>query len=462
MLRAAAVQISMELWGAIICLIFSSLILFVEGKASRQGRLLLAILMQIFFLLSNDTIAWAYRGKAGLTAYYAVRISNYLVFVLNYVIGFTILLYLEELLKQCGEALRSWMKRATGIVCLLGIAIVTISQFTGYLYTFNAQNLYSRADGYLTICIVAGAMQILIAACIFSFRRVLRPIQYVPLLLVFVLTFLAYIMQTLWYGASLVNLAMTVGVIIMFFAYEKEQVLCSAEQETLLLEKNLQLVQQGAELARKDAQMAKINAQLTEKRTQIMLSQIQPHFLYNTLSAISFLCIKDPMKARDVTDNFADYLRTNLDSLRNDHLVSFTQELEHTRVYLTIEQVRFGEDLSIEYDIQYSDFLLPSLSVQPLVENAVRHGICGKEEGGKVTIRSRKSDGKILITVSDDGVGFDTSVTPCDGLLHIGLENVTQRLKTLCDGELIVDSAPGYGTVVTIVLPEKQDEETFE
>ena len=269
-------------------------------------------------------------------------------------------------------------------------------------------------------------------------------------------------MQTLWYGASLVNLAMTVGVIIMFFAYEKERVLCSAEQETLLLEKNLQLVQQGAELARKDAQMAKINAQLTEKRTQIMLSQIQPHFLYNTLSAISFLCIKDPMKARDVTDNFADYLRTNLDSLRNDHLVSFTQELEHTRVYLTIEQVRFGEDLSIEYDIQYSDFLLPSLSVQPLVENAVRHGICGKEEGGKVTIRSRKSDGKILITVSDDGVGFDTSVTPCDGLLHIGLENVTQRLKTLCDGELIVDSAPGYGTVVTIVLPEKQDEETFE
>ena len=89
MLRAAAVQISMELWGAIICLIFSSLIFFVEGKVSRQGRLLLAILMQIFFLLSNDTIAWAYRGKAGLTAYYAVRISNYLVFVLNYLIGFT-------------------------------------------------------------------------------------------------------------------------------------------------------------------------------------------------------------------------------------------------------------------------------------------------------------------------------------------------------------------------------------
>ena len=94
--------------------------------------------------------------------------------------------------------------------------------------------------------------------------------------------------------------------------------------------------------------------------------------------------------------------------------------------------------------------------------SAARDHLCGKEEGGKVTIRSRKSDGKILITVSDDGVGFDTSVTPCDGLLHIGLENVTQRLKTLCDGELIVDSAPGYGTVVTIVLPEKQDEETFE
>lgn len=457
MLRVTLVQISMELWGAIICLIFASFILFLEEKASRRGRLLLGLLMEFFLILLSDTIAWAYRGKSGDIAYWAVRISNYLVFVLNYFIGFTILLYLEELLKQHGVTLYPGMKRATGVVCLLGIFIVTVSQFTGYLYTFDAQNQYSRAGGYLTICIVAGIMQILIAVSVFSCRRVLSQVQHAPLQLMIVLVFLAYIIQTFVYGVSLVNLAMAIGVVIMFFSYEKERVLSSTETETLLLEKNLQLVQQGAELARKDAQMATINAQLAEKRTQIMLSQIQPHFLYNTLSAISYLCIKDPMKAKETTDNFADYLRTNLNSLRNDHLVTFDQELEHTKVYLSIEQLRFGEDLAIEYHIRYSDFLLPSLSVQPLVENAVRHGICGKEEGGKITIYSRKEGGRILISVTDDGVGFETGAVPQDGRSHVGLESVAQRLELLCGGELIVDSAPGYGTVVTIVLPENQD-----
>lgn len=457
MLRATLIQISMELWGAVFCLVIASLFLFLEPKATRREYFFLALLMEVFLILTSDAAAWYYRGKSGAVAYWAVRISNFLVFALNYCIGYTVLLYLEELLRNHGAALLPGIKYATRVVCLLGIFVVTVSQFTGYLYTFDAQNRYARAEGYLIICVIAGMMQLLLAVAIFSCRGTLSRVQYAPLQMIILLIFSAYFIQTLFYGLSLVNLSMAVGVGIMYFAYEKEWIQSSTEKETLLLEKNLQLVQQGAELAKKDAQMATINAQLTEKRTQIMLSQIQPHFLYNTLSAISYLCIKDPLKAKEVTDHFADFLRTNLSSLQNDHLVPFTQELEHTRVYLAIEQVRFGEDLTVEYDIQYSDFLIPSLSVQPLVENAVRHGICGKEDGGKVTIRSRKEGGKILITVSDDGVGFDTSAKPQDGRTHLGLSNVKQRLELLCNGEMIVDSAPGYGTVVTITLSEKQE-----
>lgn len=457
MLRATVVQISMELWGAIICLMFASFIFFLDRKASRRGYLLLGLMVEIGLVLLSDTLAWIYRGKAGDVAYWMVRISNYLVFVLNYFIGYTMLLYLEALLREREAVLLPGLKCAARVVCLLGFFVVTVSQFTGYLYTFNARNEYVRGGGYLTICIIAGIVQLLVAASVLSSRRVLGKVQYVPLLMVLVLTFLAYVIQTLCYGVSLVNLSMAVGVVVMFFGYENERGLSGVEREKLLLEKNLQLVQQGAQLAKKDAQMAKINVQLAEKRTQLMLSQIQPHFLYNTLAAISFLCIKDPGKAKELTDNFADYLRTNLHSLQNDHLVPFAQELEHTRVYLAIEQVRFGEDLSIAYDIQYSNFLIPPLTVQPVVENAVRHGICGKEEGGKVTICSRKDGERILITVTDDGVGFHTGVMPQDGKLHLGLENVKQRLEVLCGGALAVDSTPGYGTVVTITVPEKQE-----
>lgn len=459
MLREATIQISMELWGGILCLIFAAFIFFLEEEVSRRGKLLLAILLQVCILLFCDTAAWAYRGREGVAAYYVVRISNYLVFTLNYVIGFTTLEYLQELLAQKGETITWWMKLCVRIFCLLGISVVSISQFTDFLYFFREPNLYTRAEGYWLITVVAGMMQVSIVFCILCSKKKLPPVQYVPLLLIFGLIFLAYVVQSFSYGISFVNFAMTLGVLILFFAYEKERIRLSVEQEKLLLEHTLRVVQQEAELAKKDAQMATINAQLAEKRTQIMLSQIQPHFLYNTLSAISFLCIKDPMKAKETTDSFAAFLRTNLNSLGNDHLVSFDQELEHTKAYLSIEQTRFGEELRICYDIQCSDFLLPSLSLQPVVENAVRHGICAKEDGGTVTIGTRRMDGKIYITVTDDGVGFDTNAVLHDGKIHIGIKNVTQRLKLLCDGQLIVSSVQGQGTTVTIILPDKKGAE---
>lgn len=449
MLHNATIQISMELWGGILCLIFAAFLFFVEDEVSHQGKLLLAILLEVCVLLFSDTAAWAYRGQEGMTAYIVVRISNYLVFISNYVIGFTVLMYLEELLAQKGERIALWMRLTVWMICLLGIAVVSVSQFTGYLYFYREPNLYTRGEGYWLITVIAGLTQISIFLCVISARRKLPAVQYVPLLLIFGLVFLAYAIQSFVYGISLVNFAMTIGILILFFFYEKERILRSAEKEKLLLENTLRVVQQEAELTKKDAQLA-------EKRTQLMLSQIQPHFLYNTLSAISFLCIKDPMKAKETTDHFASFLRTNLNSLGGDHLVSFEQELEHTKAYLFIEKTRFGEELRIGYDIQCSDFLLPSLSLQPVVENAVRHGICVKEDGGTVTIATRRMDGKIYITVTDDGVGFDKNAVLHDGKNHIGVDNVTQRLRLLCDGQLNIDSTPGHGTTVTIVLPDKK------
>lgn len=244
----------------------------------------------------------------------------------------------------------------------------------------------------------------------------------------------------------------------MYFAHEKERVAINSELKTKLLENSLRIAQQEAELAHKDVEMATINTQLVEKQTQIMLSQIQPHFLYNVLSAVSALCLSDPMKAKKTVDNFALYLRANLNSLRNNHLVGFKQELQHTKAYLEIEKIRFGDDLNVVYDIQYDNFRLPSLTVQPMVENAVRHGICGREDGGTVTVSTKKIDGNVIIIVQDDGVGFDMNANLNDGQSHVGIENVTQRVRTMCGGSLNVDSTPGQGTTATIILPQKVDE----
>lgn len=199
--------------------------------------------------------------------------------------------------------------------------------------------------------------------------------------------------------------------------------------------------------------------ELYEAKVSLMVSQIQPHFLYNSLTSIAMMCTKDPKTARAATINFADYLRGNMNSLKQKAPVPFTQELEHLKKYLMLEQMRFGDLLHIEYDIQATDFVIPQLSVQPLVENAVKHGVGMKEDGGTVTIATREEDDCYKVIISDDGVGFDTSKPiEDDGRSHVGMENVRQRLKELCDADVIIESEIGKGTVATIRIPKKTEE----
>ncbi len=198
--------------------------------------------------------------------------------------------------------------------------------------------------------------------------------------------------------------------------------------------------------------------ELYEARVAIMVSQIQPHFLYNSLTSIAMLCTKDPKRARTATINFADYLRGNMNSLKERNPVPFKQELAHLKKYLMLEEMRFGDLLHIEYDIQCSDFLIPQLSVQPLVENAVKHGVGMKEDGGTVTISTRETDDSYLVEVRDDGVGFDPSVPKNDGRSHVGMENVRSRLKEMVNGRVEITSEPGKGTTAVIIIPKEETE----
>lgn len=194
--------------------------------------------------------------------------------------------------------------------------------------------------------------------------------------------------------------------------------------------------------------------ELEKSRTAVMRSQIQPHFLFNSLTAIAMLCEKDPKLAKETAITFADYYRGNLRAIDRTEPIHFQQELEHLKMYLFIQKQRFGEYLNVVFDIETTDFLIPALSIQPLVENAVKHGIGAKEEGGTVTIAVRELSDSFQITVSDDGVGFDPNAIDNRDRQHIGLENVRNRLLLMCDAILSVDSVLGKGTTITISLPK--------
>lgn len=192
--------------------------------------------------------------------------------------------------------------------------------------------------------------------------------------------------------------------------------------------------------------------ELEAQRTALMLSQINPHFIYNTLSTIAAMCDVAPSQAKHLTIDFAQYLRRNINTLNSESLIPFEQELEHVECYLKIEKARFREKLNVIYSIQCKDFSIPPLTLQPLVENAVKHGVTKKAAGGTVRICTREEDMDYVIEVIDDGVGFD----PETAEMHVGVQNVRTRIAALCRGDMTVKSTENVGTRVTIEIPKKK------
>ena len=224
-----------------------------------------------------------------------------------------------------------------------------------------------------------------------------------------------------------------------------------------LIPQNINAAAKAKELelqrSRLEAEKNMVEAQLKESRISIMLSQIQPHFIYNTLGTIERMCLKDPQKAFELVRNFSLYLRGNFSELDSVTPIRFAEEIKHVEYYVNIEKVRFP-DMNIEYDMKVTEFVLPALSVQPLVENAIKHGLMRLETGGTVKIRSYETSTYFCIEVTDDGIGFDANAQ-IDEKKHVGLRNIRERLKAMVNGELILESRPGIGTKAMIMIPKE-------
>ncbi|MGN0142057.1 MAG: sensor histidine kinase [Roseburia sp.] len=202
-----------------------------------------------------------------------------------------------------------------------------------------------------------------------------------------------------------------------------------------------------------------LEKELKENRITLAMSQIQPHFIYNSLNTIYHLCDKDIELAQQAISDFSDYLQRSLSAADRTTLISFEEELKHVKIYLKLEQLRFGKKLNVVYHIETAGFMLPALSVQPLVENAVKHGICRREGGGgTVIITARECADCFEVIISDDGVGFVPGTESKGQGTHVGIRNVRQRLDIMCHATLEVESEPGKGTTSTIRIP-KGDEE---
>lgn len=242
----------------------------------------------------------------------------------------------------------------------------------------------------------------------------------------------------LWKGglcSQCVFIVLFVIVIIMVLKFIPSNINVAAKAKELEMEKKV------------------LNAELAESRMSTMMSQIRPHFIYNTLGSIEQLCKLDPQKAGELVHNFAKYLRGNFGELDNHKPILMSQEMEHVHHYVSIENVRFP-DMTFTFEMNCEDFYIPALSVQPIVENAIKHGLMKLARGGVIRVVSYETETEYCILVEDNGVGFDTSVL-IDERKHLGLRNIRERLKVMVNGRLEIESAVGVGTKVLLTVPKE-------
>lgn len=312
-----------------------------------------------------------------------------------------------------------------GIVCAVYLILILTSPFTGAIFTIDAGGYYRDGTWKAFSFLLDPIVMVVVIILLLRYRKTLKVQGILYLVSISVLSIPTMLLWDVWYPEPEYMMA-TLYFVLVFILFHKEL--------------TTQLVKQEKEMA--------------ENKIATTISQIQPHFIFNSLSTIKFLVKKDPMEAVDAIDEFSDYLRGSMDSLTRTCVVPFSEELELVNHYLYLEKKRFGDKIRIKYDIQMDGFLVPALSVQPIVENAVKHGIRGQLKAGTIHIATREDSGNFIIQVTDDGAGFDPLARKEDGKSHVGIANVQKRLALMCEGTLEIESAPGEGCQVTIRIPK--------
>lgn len=416
------INVTMELISSMVVaiLLFSQV---VKKKKTRLDILFLIMLSVHLICTLSDAVNWAFDGKQGAVFRMLTVSGNFLSYAVSAFAYPPFLYYVMTTAKKVGRKLLY----AAGAISVLMVMLSVLNLFNGMFYTIDHNNVFrwGKWDGLFNIFVFVQLLLPLIQ--ILRSRKVLEREQTITFMAYEILPILAIFLSLIPIELTLVYPATMLSLLLLYVNVQQEQ--------------ENRLVRQEAELS--------------ENRMAIMISQIQPHFLFNALTAAANLCVKEPVEAQRAITDFAKYLRGNMQALTQRQPISFTDELRHIRYYLNLEQMRFGKKLNIVMEIGPIDFLVPALTVQPILENAIKHGVSSRENGGTVVLRTEETPDAWRIIVKDDGIGFNSAQVEGEGKEHIGIINVRSRLAAMVGGGLEIRSVEGVGTVAEFTLPKE-------
>lgn len=336
------------------------------------------------------------------------------------------------LMHCCGENIHdSRLFQSVLALWIVYLVMITSGLFTDAFYFVTPERLVLRGSWYPVMLVpVIGIMLLNLAGTIRRRRLIARKVWLRFFIALLPMTFTVFVQV-------FVDVFLLIGICYTFFALSMYSIILSDQ-----IERDM----------RNQREIARQQQEIANQRASIMVLQMRPHFIYNTMTSIYCLCSQDPEKAQQVVLDFTTYLRKNFTAVASDAPIPFTSELDHTRAYLAVEQAQHSKSLFVEYDTPHTSFRVPPLTLQPIVENAVKHGRDLYAGPLHVSIRTRKTDSGSEIVVMDDGRGFDPAD---DSEQHVALKNIRQRLELFCGGCLTITPNEGSGTVVTVTIPDR-------
>ena len=306
---------------------------------------------------------------------------------------------------------------------VLYFGLLTATLFTPAFYTVDDSGLYRRGPLYPLLLAPLVVIMLLNLWGLWRRREKIPKNSRTALLIYIVAPLVSMVIQMAYYGILATAVGSIVGTLAIFInmiTYQVDGYIAQAKENT-----------------RKDF--------------EIRVLQMHPHFVYNALVSIYYLVESDPEKAQSAIKSYASYLNQNFRSITKRESIPFEEELAHTRAYLAIEQVRFEDKLNVTFDTPHTDFVLPPLTLQPIVENAVKHGMDPERGFLNVVIRTRAAEDGSEIIVENDGADFDAAD---EGSGRLGLSNTRERIRGMCGGTLSIEPRDGGGTVVRLWIPK--------
>ena len=334
------------------------------------------------------------------------------------------------LLHYCGERPKdSILLHAVIALWILYFIMLEFAYFTDYFYVITPKNTFRRTPWFTLLLLPLVIIMFLNIIGLIRRRKKLSKRYYNALLIYLLPMTLNVIVHSLLDIELVVFLGVGICALSMYYLILSDQI--------------IQLVQQQRQIAEKEREIA-------HQRASVMVLQMRPHFIYNTMMSIYYLCKQDADKAQQVTLDFTTYLRKNFTAIASEESVPFSEELEHTRAYLAVEHAQHEEMLYVDYDTPHTDFLVPPLTLQPLVENAVKHCLDPNGDPLRISVRTRLTDSGSEIIVENNGADFKPSD---DNEPHIALSNIEQRLAMMCRGKMTISPREGGGTIVKLIIP---------